>query len=127
MFRVPQDPANPTFDHTFKVGFGRWMTSSKADRTEWSRRRNAAARTAGRNQASRADTRARAAQIRVEQTQPAAPPTAEHFDLDRTMRTVNRLTRIQLWFLSFELVVYLLLGIGVLVVGGVIVWLFVAS
>lgn len=40
--RVPTDSDNPTYDSTFKVGFMRWLTSSKAERNEWTRRRNAA-------------------------------------------------------------------------------------
>ncbi|WP_326564543.1 hypothetical protein [Micromonospora peucetia] len=50
MFRVPSDPARPTFDHTFKVGFFQWLTSNKTNRQEWQRRRNAAAQTARENQ-----------------------------------------------------------------------------
>jgi hypothetical protein len=55
MFRVPTNPDNPTFDNTFKVGFVRWLTSSKTDRGEWARRRNAAAKTAETNQNARFD------------------------------------------------------------------------
>lgn len=50
MFRVPSDPNQPTFDHTFKVGFVRWLSSKPAERKEWMRRRNAAARVAQVNQ-----------------------------------------------------------------------------
>lgn len=46
MFRVPSSATAPTFDDVFKVSFGRWLTSSKADRVEWARRRNAAAEVA---------------------------------------------------------------------------------
>ena len=53
MFRVPVDGDNPTFDDTFKVGFGKWLTSSAAERKEWARRRNAAARLARTNQLAR--------------------------------------------------------------------------
>jgi hypothetical protein len=42
MFKVPSDPDNPTYDHTFTVGFMQWLTSSAADRAEWKRRKNAA-------------------------------------------------------------------------------------
>jgi hypothetical protein len=45
--RVPSSADNPTYDETFKVGFWRWLTSSKADRVEWARRRNAATVAAG--------------------------------------------------------------------------------
>lgn len=45
MFRVPNNPDQPTFDDTFKVGFWRWLISSAADRKEWARRRNAAVST----------------------------------------------------------------------------------
>ena len=55
MFRVPVDGDNPTFDDTFKVGFGKWLTSSAAERKEWARRRNAAARLAASRQRQRAD------------------------------------------------------------------------
>lgn len=53
MFRVPVDGDNPTFDDTFKVGLGKWLTSSAAERKEWARRRNAAARLARTNQLAR--------------------------------------------------------------------------
>ncbi|WP_328382955.1 hypothetical protein OHQ88_10620 [Micromonospora zamorensis] len=53
MFRVPSNPGNPTFDHTFTVSLRRWFTSNKADRIEWARRRNTAAQTAATNQAAR--------------------------------------------------------------------------
>jgi hypothetical protein len=54
-FRVPSDPDNPTFDDTFEVNTRQWMTSSKADRLEWQRRRNAAAKVAKTNQDARAE------------------------------------------------------------------------
>lgn len=41
MFRVPRDPHNPTLADSERIGFFRWLTSSKADRKEWARRRNA--------------------------------------------------------------------------------------
>ena len=53
MFRVPVSAEAPTFDHTFKVSFGKWLTSSAAERKEWGRRRNAAAKVAYRNQEAR--------------------------------------------------------------------------
>lgn len=43
--RVPSDPNNPTYDHTFNVGFMRWLKSNAAERREWARRRNAAIKT----------------------------------------------------------------------------------
>jgi hypothetical protein len=46
VFRVPADADHPTFDDTFEVSTRKWMTSSKADRQEWERRRNLAAQTA---------------------------------------------------------------------------------
>lgn len=55
MFRVPSDPDSPSFDQTFKVGFWRWLTSSGADRKEWARRRNLAAKAAQRGQQQRID------------------------------------------------------------------------
>ena len=55
MFRVPADPTNPSFDHTFKVGFFGLLRSSKADRAEWARRRNAAAKLAEQHQNARAE------------------------------------------------------------------------
>lgn len=55
MFRVPANPDAPTFDDTFTVGFGKWLTSSAAERKEWARRRNAAARLAASRQRQRAD------------------------------------------------------------------------
>ena len=48
--RVPNDPVEPSFDQTFRVGFWAWLTSSKTDRVEWARRRNVAARIAEVNQ-----------------------------------------------------------------------------
>ncbi|MEU1761686.1 hypothetical protein [Micromonospora sp. NPDC005652] len=57
MFRVPTDPATPTFDHTFKVSFWQWLTSKKPERVEWMRRRNAAAKVAMHNQNARAEQR----------------------------------------------------------------------
>lgn len=54
MFRVPVDADAPTFDRVMKIGFFKWLTSSKSDRNEWMRRRNAAAQTAAVNQRARA-------------------------------------------------------------------------
>ncbi len=59
MFKVPSDPDNPSYDDTFTVSFWRWLTSSKADRGEWRRRKNAAIHTSSsvrftRNQAEHA-------------------------------------------------------------------------
>jgi hypothetical protein len=48
--RIPNDPMQPTFDQTFRVGFWAWLTSSADDRREWARRRNVAANTARLNQ-----------------------------------------------------------------------------
>ena len=53
MFRVPTDAEQPTFDQTTKISFWRWLTSRKADRVEWARRRNEAAKLAQRNQEQR--------------------------------------------------------------------------
>ena len=53
MFRVPVSAEVPTFDETFKVGFGRWLTSKAAERKEWMRRRNAAAKVAQQGQSQR--------------------------------------------------------------------------
>jgi hypothetical protein len=66
MFRVPVDAAAPTFDATFKVGWWRWLTSSRADRVEWARRRNAAAQLAGANLRQRTSTAAAEAKARYE-------------------------------------------------------------
>ncbi len=55
MFRVPSDPVSPTFDHVFKVGFFRWLTSGAPERKEWRRRRDAAAEVARVNQNRRAE------------------------------------------------------------------------
>jgi hypothetical protein len=55
MFRVPTDAQNPTFDNTTKIGFFKWLTSSKTDRIEWARRRNAAAQTARTNTNTKVD------------------------------------------------------------------------
>jgi hypothetical protein len=40
--RVPANPDHPTYDHTFRVGFWQWFTSSTAQRKEWARRKRAA-------------------------------------------------------------------------------------
>ncbi len=61
MFRVPLNAARPTFDETVKVGVFNWLTSSRADRQEWARRRNAAAK------AARVSRNARAAEV-IEQS-----------------------------------------------------------
>ncbi len=53
--RVPVSAEHPSFDYTTKIGFWRWLTSSAADRKEWARRRNAAAKTAQGNQQQRAE------------------------------------------------------------------------
>ena len=53
MFRVPNDAARPSFDDTTKVGFFGWLKSSKAERREWRRRRDAAAQLARRDQNAR--------------------------------------------------------------------------
>jgi hypothetical protein len=57
MFRVPTNLDHPTFDHTFKVGFIRWLKSTKAEREEWQRRRNAAAAKAKEGQDTRMEER----------------------------------------------------------------------
>lgn len=44
MFKVPSNAEHPTFDATFTVGFFRWLTSSRDERVEWARRRNAASK-----------------------------------------------------------------------------------
>lgn len=41
---VPVDPQSPTWDRTVKIGFRQWLTSSKRQRQEWYRLRQAAAR-----------------------------------------------------------------------------------
>jgi hypothetical protein len=41
MFRVPADADDPTFDRTEKISVRRWLTSSRAERMEWKRRRKA--------------------------------------------------------------------------------------
>lgn len=55
MFRVPASADAPSFDQTFSVGFFRWLTSSAADREEWTTRRNIAAQLARENQVAAAD------------------------------------------------------------------------
>jgi hypothetical protein len=57
MFRIPANADAPTFDDTFDVGFFRWLTSKKAERVEWRRRRDAAAKTAAANQRLRRQSR----------------------------------------------------------------------
>jgi hypothetical protein len=54
MVRVPVNAARPTFDETVKVGVFHWLTSSRADRQEWARRRKAAAQAARVNHNARA-------------------------------------------------------------------------
>lgn len=53
MFRVPVNSDRPTYDRTFKVSFGRWLLSTRWERREWRRRRDAAARLAASNQQQR--------------------------------------------------------------------------
>jgi hypothetical protein len=45
----------PTFDNTFKVTFGMWLLSTKFERREWRRRRDLAAKLAGKNMGERAE------------------------------------------------------------------------
>jgi hypothetical protein len=54
MFRVPVDAADPTFDQVARVSLRRWLTASKAERTEWRRRRNVAAAVAKADKVQRA-------------------------------------------------------------------------
>jgi hypothetical protein len=48
--RVPVSSLNPTFDDTVKVGFWRWLTSTKQERRMWRWLRDRAAETARDNQ-----------------------------------------------------------------------------
>jgi hypothetical protein len=71
VFRVPVDPNAPTFDSTFKVGFWRWLGTSfskagAAERHEWRRRRDLAAKVAERNQRARLDARRAEAAARLQ-------------------------------------------------------------
>lgn len=50
MFRVPINPEFPSFDETEKIGFARWLFSTRAERKEWIRLRTDAAKRAQRNQ-----------------------------------------------------------------------------
>lgn len=70
--RVPADPDNPTFDDTFDVSFGRWFRSTAAERKEWTRRRNAAAKLARDNQQQRIDAWAAEKQAAIAERQAAA-------------------------------------------------------
>lgn len=71
MFRVPANPDNPTFNNTIKIGLWRWLTSSAADRKEWARRRNVAAKTAQANQLNRQQIRGdeRSAELRKQRAE----------------------------------------------------------
>lgn len=118
MFRIPVDADTPTFDNTFKVSFRRWMTSSATERKEWARRRNSAARLANKNQLARQAKRHRPATPAPPPTTPAAPA------MDPNVRAVNRWSRIVMWGLSFELVMYgvaAVLGLVVLVIVVVVI------
>lgn len=42
MFKVPADSSNPTWQDTYTVSFWKHLTSSKAERLEWKRLRDAA-------------------------------------------------------------------------------------
>lgn len=53
MFKVPLDPANPTYRHAQTITFWQWLTSSAAQRQEWRRRRDAV----GKARVDRADAR----------------------------------------------------------------------
>jgi hypothetical protein len=64
-FRVPVDPERPSFDRTFRVSLGRWLRSSRGERAEWARRRQAAAEAAQRNQEARAPGAIRRAIVRA--------------------------------------------------------------
>ncbi len=125
MFRVPRSADHPTFDDAEKIGFGRWLTSSAVDRREWMRRRNAAAQLAAANQRARATERYRPPEPRVRQT--AQPVTASQpAPVDPTMRTLNRLARVELWLASIQLAALLIPVVIVLVIAAVVVWLLVA-
>ncbi|MFC7534591.1 hypothetical protein [Actinoplanes sp. GCM10030250] len=121
MFRVPADPASPTFDETFRVGFGRWLASSASDRHEWMRRRNAAAKLAGRNQRQGIAERFPGPELPQEhhEAQRQAPRAAP---VDPTMRTLGRLARVELWLASIQLVALLLPLAIVLVIVVALLW-----
>lgn len=143
MFRVPKDADNPTFDDTFKVSLWRHLTSTGAERKEWVRRRNAAARLPGENKRRRAAARLEEAQARARQQRetrvdaersraaapagqvPPQPAAASPDPLDRSLRTLGRLARVQLWLSTIELAAYALILLVVLAVCGVIGWLLV--
>jgi hypothetical protein len=42
LLRVPASAEHPSFDQLERVTFWRWLTSSKSDRLEWTRRRKLA-------------------------------------------------------------------------------------
>lgn len=107
MFRVPQDADRPTFDHTFKVGFGRWLTSSGRDRREWGRRRNAAARLATQNQQGRFDAVLERERERSAQ-RATTPAPARGRPQDPAMRRLYRLAGLEMWLSSIQLVLLLL-------------------
>lgn len=75
MFTVPADPDNPSYDRTFTVSFWQWLTSSKADRQEWRRRRDAV----GQARVARADAR-------VEQATAARDQAKQHKRAQRQAR-----------------------------------------
>lgn len=128
--RVPADPQNPTFDNTIKVSFGRWFTSSAADRREWTRRRKAATKVAnaagGPAHHAAVDSRRQRLAERYPAQQPqvrhaAQPPAA--VPVDPTMRTVTRLAKVQLWLTTIQLAVVLVPLIIVLVIIVAVVWI----
>jgi hypothetical protein len=128
MFRVPADADRPTFDYTFPVSFSRWLTSTAADRREWTRRRNAATRAATSNRQQRI-----AARYQHEQRHVTHKPTPAAYPVHRDdlTRTKHRLATIQLWLSSIELAAHLVIAAVVLValvaVCGGIGWLLIAG
>lgn len=115
MFRVPADPANPSFDHVVSIGFGRWLTSSGADRREWARRRNAAAAAARSGQ----QTSVAAA---VPRPAPAPVHTVTRVVVDRDQQRLRWLARVSLWLASIELGVYVLALVAFVAVTVVVLW-----
>ncbi|MFG2056669.1 hypothetical protein ACGFI9_21865 [Micromonospora sp. NPDC048930] len=122
MFRVPVDPNHPTFDHTFTVTIGQWLTSRKQQRVEWMRRRNEAAGLAARHQQQRVARPAQpphqppaAPYPAPQQRHPDGPP--PHIPITheaRTARTHRRLSTLALWLETIELGAELL-WVGLLV------------
>lgn len=84
--RVPIDPHQPSWDHTFEIGYWKFHRQSKAIRREWSRRRMAAVRAAHRQKMDQ--LHARQADVQAQNQRPRPGP-ATHQQASTDRRTAQ--------------------------------------